>query len=50
MEQMRCTGNSVESLELHIQDKGMMSIKAGGSIGSWSWRILYVRLKNIDSS
>lgn len=34
MKQMRCTGNSIESLEIHIQGKGMMSVDAGGSVGT----------------
>lgn len=50
MKEIGCTKSSMELLELHIQGKGVMRVKAGGSIGTWSWRPLYVRLRNIDLS
>lgn len=42
--------NSIEFLELPIQGKDLIRVEAGGSIGTWSWRTLYVRQRNIDLS
>lgn len=49
MKQIGWTESNIEFLELHIHGKGVR-VEAGGLIGTWSWRTLYIRLRNVDLS